>query len=287
MRKLKSRKKGIFLYSGILIVVLLGNMVYRYWTAPLVKETEHYMIVSSATPEQTEEIAAVAEIVYEGYHEFLGQLGKAVEPHSKLQLKLFKDREEFRRCNNITNWYEAFYRYPYCYQYYASNEKNPYHWAMHEATHQLNNEAGHLILTQWVDEGIACYIGTSKIADKSLHLGQIDMNTYPAWWLPIIATTGDLQADQENISIIPLRAIVSGQGGPDLNKYFNLYYLHWWSLIHFLMNYEDGNYRDGFNRVVSERGTLLSFERNIGKIEDIEPQWYQYVKELKNKMIRI
>ncbi|MBN2180334.1 MAG: hypothetical protein JW715_00360 [Sedimentisphaerales bacterium] len=289
MRSLNKREKRYLVCLGILAAFFAGSLFYRQRpdsninTEEPAKETEHYIIYSTATDEQTEEIASVAEIVYDGYRKFLAQLGKTIEPHPKLKMKLYKDREEFRRCNHVTNWYEAFYRRPYCYQYYSSQEKNPYHWAMHEATHQLNYEAANLSLLQWVSEGIACYIATSKIAEKSLQTGEIDRNTYPVWWLHIIAASGDLQTDKDNLSIIPLRAIISGQGGPDLNEYFNLYYLHWWSLTHFLMNYNDGQYRDGFGRLISEQGTLLSFEKNIGKIEDIELQWYQYVIELKRK----
>jgi hypothetical protein len=294
MRQLAKREKRLLIIFGLLFAVF-GYRIYQVlsapntkntnssWSASITKETEHYKIYSSATPRQTDEIAEVAEIVYAGYKDFIGQLKKEISPHPKLQMKLYKDREEFRRCNRITNWYEAYYSYPYCYQYYSSNEKNPHHWAMHEAAHQLNNEAANLTLPQWLEEGIACYISTSKIADKSLHLGDVDKNTYPVWWFKIIATKGDLQTDKENKSIIPLRAIVSGQDGPDLNTYFNLYYLHWWSLVHFLVNYGDGQYRDGLNRLISESGTVSSFESNIGKIETIEEQWYRYVKELKVK----
>ena len=96
MRKLKSREKRLLVYFGILIVVLSVDKIYRYWTYSITKETEHYIIYSSAALEQTDEIASVAEIVYEGYQEFLGQLGKSIQSHPKLKMKLFKDREEFR-----------------------------------------------------------------------------------------------------------------------------------------------------------------------------------------------
>jgi hypothetical protein len=281
MRSLTKRK--FLILPGILIMFIFGCKEPQLKTSTITKETEHYIIISTATPEQTDKIADVAEIVYAGYQEFLGQMDKSIEQHPKLQMKVYKDREEFRRSNNVTDWKEAFYNYPYCYQYYASKEINPFHWAMHEATHQLNNEAAHFALTQWLDEGIACYIATSRIIDKSLHLGDVERNAYPVWWLYTIAKSGDLQTDKDNLSIIPLREIVSEQGGPDLNEYFNLYYLHWWSLAHFLTNYNDGQYREGLGKVISEHGTLSSFETNIGKIETVEEQWYQYLKELKKK----
>jgi hypothetical protein len=265
------------------MVFLIGDKIYRRWNAPVTKETEHYIIESSASAEQTEEMCSIAEIGYEGYKEYLRQLGKTFEPHPKLKMKFYKDREEFRRCNRVTDWREAYYLYPYCYQYYDADEDNPYFWATHEAIHQLNWEAARLVIPQWINEGMACYISTSKIIDKSLRLGDVDKHTYPVWWFDIIAVTEDLKADKANISIIPLRAIVSGQNGPEMDKYFNLYYMHWWSLTYFLMNYGDGRYRDGFSKLIDENGTVSSFESNIGKIEDIEAQWYQYVIELKEK----
>ena len=156
---------------------------------------------------------------------------------------------------------------------------------MHEATHQLNSEAAHFTLRKWLDEGMASYISTSKIINKSLRPGDVNKDPYPAWWLANLAMSGDMETDKKNGSVIPLRAIISGKGGPDINKTFNLYYLHWWSLVHFLMNYNDGQYRDGLSRVITGHGTISSFEENIGKIEDIEAQWYQYVIELKKKYL--
>lgn len=285
MRKLQKREKRLLVYFGLLIAFLVGDKIYRHWTYSLTKETEHYIIYSSATQEQTEEIASVIEIVYKGYQEFLSQLGKSIQSHPKLKMKLYKDREEFRHCNRRIGWAEAFYRYPYCHQYYSADEINPYHWATHEATHQLNNEAALFELSQWLDEGMACYISSSVIDGNSLHLGEVDMDTYPAWWLARMANSGNIESDKNNGSVIPLRAIISGKGGPKINKEFNLYYLHWWTLVHFLMNFNDGQYRDGLSRVITEHGALSSFEKNIGKIEYIEKQWYQYVIELKQKYL--
>ncbi len=283
MRVLQKREKRLLVYLALILIVLFCDYIYRRRTVTTIQETEHYIIFSSATDEQTNEIADIAEITYDGYLKFIEQLQLPVKPHPKLKMKLFKDRQEFRRCNRIHSWYEAFYKYPYCCQYYASEEINPYHWMMHEATHQLNAEAAHLSLPEWLDEGFACYISTSRIVDKTLHLGEIDTDTYPVWWLEDIAITGDLDIDKKNMSIIPLQAIISGRGGPDMDKYFNLYYLHWWSITHFLMQYEQGKYITGLKLLISNGRDLSSFEKNIGEIEVIERQWYEYVNELKRK----
>ncbi len=41
-----------------------------------------------------------------------------------------------------------------------------------------------------------------------------------------IPTAVDLETDNNNGSVIPLRSIISGSGGPDIDEAFNLYYVH-------------------------------------------------------------
>ncbi len=89
------------------------------------------------------------------------QLQCTIRPHPKLKMKLFKDREEFRRCNRSCGWAEAFYRTPYCYQYYGADEAHPYHWMMHEATHQLNAEAACLHAAAVAQRG-ACLLSLDQ-----------------------------------------------------------------------------------------------------------------------------
>jgi hypothetical protein len=100
MRALKAREKRLLVYLAILIVVLSWDTVRRRWSPTVEIETEHYRIYSTATDDQTREIGCVAEIVYRGYRELLADLGWQVQPHPKLKIKLFKDREEFRFCIN-------------------------------------------------------------------------------------------------------------------------------------------------------------------------------------------
>ena len=281
MRALQAREKRMLVYLGIFLVVVAWDTARRHWSPDVVEETEHYVIYSTATPDQTTEIGHVAEIVYAGYRQLAERLACDIHPHRKLKIKLFKDRKEFRHCNRMVGWAEAFYRKPYCYQYYSSGEIHPYHWMMHEATHQLNAEAARLDLPQWLDEGLACYVSTSRIVDGTLALGQVDTNTYPVWWIDSLATSGNLEADKHNVTVIPLRQIVSGRGGPDIDEHFNLYYLHWWSLTHFLMEYQEGLYHSGFRRLLTEGADISAFEKHVGQIELVERQWYDYVLTLK------
>ena len=273
-------------YLAVALLIVGVDYVRRYWSPDIVQESEHYLILSTATPEQTSEIAFVAEIVYKGYGQLIRPARDGKGSYPKLKIKLFKDHKEFKRCNRSKGWAEAYYGKPYCYLYYSGSEKNPYHWMIHEATHQLNEEVAGLSLSKWLNEGLAEYISTSRIINNRLHFGEIDTNTYPIWWLDIIATTGDMEKDKGNLSIIPLRAIISGRGGPDIDEYFNLYYLHWWSLTHFLFHSQQEKYRDGVVRLLKRGGEPADFEKLVGKIEDIEREWYQYVLELKRTLIK-
>jgi hypothetical protein len=284
MKALQAREKRMLAYLAVLLAIVGWDTARRYWSADLVQETEHYTIYSTATPQQTTEIGLAAEIVYAGYLQLAEQLECEIHPHPKLKIKLFKNRREFRHCNRIRGWAEAFYRRPYCYQYYGSDEPNPYHWMMHEATHQLNAEVAQLALPQWLDEGLACYVSTSRIVDGTLALGRIDTNTYPAWWIALFARGGDLDAGRRKGTVIPLRTIISGAGGPDIDDHFNLYYVHWWTLTHFLMEYQNGTHRAGLSRLLADSADVTAFEKHIGQIEVVEQQWYGYVLDLKHEL---
>ncbi|HSW62873.1 MAG TPA: hypothetical protein VLH56_06155, partial [Dissulfurispiraceae bacterium] len=120
--------------------------------------------------------------------------------------------------------------------------------------------------------------------DNRLHLGQIDSNTYPVWWLDSFEFSGDLALDKAAGRIIPLQAILSGDGGPDLNKHFNLYYLHWWSLAHFLMQCDNGTCRAGLARLLGDVVTPEAFEKHLGRIEETEPRWYAYLLKLRENL---
>ncbi len=151
---------------------------------------------------------------------------------------------------------------------------------VHEAVHQLNHEVARFDLAKWADEGIAEYFSTSEIDAQGLHLGQIDRHTYPIWWLGKMELSGDIRKDIERSKIIPLAAIVSGSGGPDIDEHFNLYYIHWWSLSHFLFHYENGKYRQAYLQVIAAGGTVEAFEKHIGPIDRIQQQWYEYLRRL-------
>ncbi len=267
----------------IYLAILLGVVVWRFaprpWKPTLTIETPHYLIASTASPAQTEQVGRVVELLYNAYSNRFGTLPTFRHEHPKLKLLLYKDRREMRWVNPGLGWAEAFYREPYCRAYYSSNEVNPYHWMLHEATHQLNHEVAQLHLAQWLEEGLAEYFSTSRIQNGQLIPGRIDRNTYPVWWMDEIATGTNLQASLANGSVIPLRNIVTGHGGPGMNKEFNLYHLHWWTLTHFI--FENPKYRESAMVLMQRGGGLDAFEQTIGPVDALEPEWYRHVQLIK------
>ena len=149
----------------------------------------------------------------------------------------------------------------------------------HEATHQLNAEVAHLDLPRWLNEGIAEYFGTSTWRDGQLHLGEVDPNTYPVWWRGDMVFTGDIAADIRDERFIPLETLIKDSGGPNIDQHVNLYYMHWFSLAHFLYHYDGGRYRPGIKPLILEHGTLDAFRSHIGAIEEIQPLWYEYLRK--------
>jgi hypothetical protein len=278
-RRFRGSKARWIFYLVIIAGIAAWKFLPRPWTPARVVETEHYLISSTATQEQTEQIGRVVEMLYAAYSNHFEKLPTFQRQHPKLKMLLYKDRKEFRWVNPNLGWAEAFYRKPYCRAYFSEKEINPYHWMLHEATHQLNEEVAKLKLAKWLDEGLAEYFSTSRIREGKLMVGRIDPQTYPVWWIDDIATVTNVAACVANGSVIPLRAIITNRGGPSMNKHFNLYYLHWWTLTHYL--FENPKFRDSGLALLEHGGTLDAFEKDIGPAESVTPGWFRHVRTIK------
>ncbi|HLP77436.1 MAG TPA: hypothetical protein VK327_11025 [Candidatus Paceibacterota bacterium] len=266
------------IYLAVVLGIAGWKFIPRPWHPSVMIETPHYHIDSTATRGQTEDIGRVLEILYSAYSNRFSSLKDFRADHPKLKILLYKNREEMRRINPGMGWAEAFYSKPNCRAYYSAREINPYHWMLHEAVHQLNEEVAHLNLAKWLDEGLAEYFSTSRIKNGELRPGRIDPNTYPVWWIDELVVTDDLKANLAGGSIIPLRTIITGRGGPSMNKEFNRYYLHWWTLAHFV--FENGS-RDATLRLLEQGGGMNAFEENVGSVEAVELNWHRHVRRIK------
>jgi hypothetical protein len=244
-----------------------------------VGQTANYQVTSYATVEQTSQVGSAAEALLRAYLQFFALDDKAV-PKGGLKLTLYKNQQQFKARNQAPPWAEAYYKAPVCYAYFDASAANPYHWMLHEATHQLNNEVAHLQKFKWIDEGIASYFGASRVEDFVLTPGVIEKRAYPVWWLPQLGLSGDASKDFAAGKLVPLRALISGQGGPDLNKSFNAWYIGYWSLTHFLLHAQNGRYAPAYRKLIAEGGSLENFERLIGPVDEIQGQWYRYLQGL-------
>jgi len=263
----------------LLVAALFGGYFwYTRWTPAHKLESKHYIALSNASIEDTQEALNRAEALYQAYTTFWDV---NATPSKKLLLKIYSSRKEFKRANPLSGWAEAFYKEPYCHQYVESESENrPYHWMVHEAIHQLTNEVSHFELPQWAEEGIACYFSTSKTNEGKIKLGVIDRDTYPVWWLYSLDLSGDILQDRSGQNIMSIKSIVNDEKPLKLSQHVNLYYIHWFSLVHFLLEGEQGKYREPFIASVKKTSRLDSFEKNIGPYNQIEPQWYQHLSRI-------
>jgi hypothetical protein len=282
VKRLSIREKRLFCYLLIVLAFAAWKFTPRPWKPTRIVETAHYSIASTASAEQTEQIARVVEILYESYSNKFSTLPTFIPNHPRLKLLLYKDRAEMRRINPGLGWAEAFYRKPYCRAYFSADEINPYHWMLHEAVHQLNTEVANIHLEKWLEEGLAEYFSTSRIKDNQLLLGHPDLNTYPVWWLDDIAKDSDLNKNLSNGSVIPLRAIITNHGGPRMNSHFNLYYLHWWTLTHFL--FESKQSSVSAMKIIQSSGDLKSVEELCGPVQTLQTDWHAHVRALKRRL---
>jgi hypothetical protein len=280
--QLKARETRLLLYLLVAVGIAFWRFYPRPWHPSITKTTRFHVIYSSATPQQTDDTAHALELLHLAYSNRLGSLTAYKREPPLLKVKLFRDRTEFRKINPGLGWAEAYYLEPYCRAYYSAEEINPHHWMLHESVHQLNNEVAQLTLEKWLEEGLAEYFSTSRIRDNQLMVGRIDPNTYPVWWIDEIAISDSLEENIRNGSVIPLRQIITNRGGPSMNRHFNLYYLHWWTLTHFI--FEHPEYRNRAKDLLERGGGLEAFEELIGPLDRVQGEWHEHVRSLKAQL---
>jgi hypothetical protein len=283
VRKMTVREQRLMLRGlSLVLLAFLLDILIRTWLPREEVETAHYRILTTTRPEQTEEAGRALEVLLAEYRSHFAGIIPAGGPRGKFQVRFYGDRKEFRRCNRSIRWAEAYYRQPFINAYYAQFEINRYHSFLHEGVHQLNHELGQFPLEHWLSEGLACYFSSSRISPEgALDLRLIDLETYPSFWLYIIARTGNFEEDLANGSVIPLRVIIADAGGPEMDEHFNLYYLHWWTLVYFFYHFEEGKYAPGLPDLVKEGGTLAGFERHLGPVDQVQSEWYRFVVALR------
>jgi len=70
-----------------------------------------------------------------------------------------------------------------------------------------------------------------------------------------------------------------------MRGHFNLYYLHWWTLTHFI--FETPRYRNGALELAKAGGGLADFEHLIGPVDRIQNEWHSHVRKLKEEVSKL
>jgi hypothetical protein len=236
--------------------------------------TAHYTISSTATPAQTQQVGAAVEALHAAWLRHFGVAGAG----SRLHLVLYRDRAQFKAHNRSSPWAEAFYRNPACHAYVADGA-NPYHWMLHEATHQLGTQVAGLPRRRWIDEGVASYFGASRISEGVLVPGTFGADAYPIWWLSSVELDADVDKDIAAGRFIPLRALITDTG-PDISRHVNQYYVQYWSLTHFLFHYQEGRHAQAYRELIASGGGLEEFQRRIGPVDAVQREWHAYLRAL-------
>jgi hypothetical protein len=239
--------------------------------------TAHYDVHSNAGPAPAKTAGARTEALRTAYLAFF-ELPEPAAATPRLQLRLYATRREFKRFNAGPPWAESFYSAPVAHAYHDPKAANPAHWLLRAATQQLGREVAAFPTATWADEGIALYFATSVVRDGALRPGELDPETYPLWFVGGLALAGDARKDFEALRLVPLRALVSGEGGPPVEKAVNAWAIGHWSLAHFLVHHDDGRHAAAFRELVRTGGGLAQFETLVGPVEEIEPQWYAYLQ---------
>jgi hypothetical protein len=91
-----------------------------------------------------------------------------------------------------------------------------------------------------------------------------------------------MAANIRNGSVILIQSIITGRGGPRMKSHFNLYYLHWWTLTHYV--FESKATAALAQELVIKGGGLESFERLFGATESAATNWHGHVRELKRRL---
>jgi hypothetical protein len=96
-RKVTAGQKRMVVYLLVLLSFAGWRFIPRPWHPTLTLETPQHRIFSTATREQTEATARALELLWQGYSNRFAGLPRFESPAPLLQVKLFKDRAEFRR----------------------------------------------------------------------------------------------------------------------------------------------------------------------------------------------
>jgi hypothetical protein len=261
-------------YIGIAATLLMAASAHA--SKPLEMDSTHYHLWTSASASRGSQALGAAEILHRSWTAWAGT------SHGKRRhnLRLFASRSEMRRALPGLGWAEAIYHDDLCDQYDDPHAERPWHWLVHEGTHQLAAEDARLHLPRWANEGLACLFSASRTRNKSLVLGSVDAETYPVWWLRRKPLAGTLQQDLARGNLVLPSRILSEPDTLDISSSVNAHYLTWWSMAHFFHTTDSVAWRNWVFHDGSKAGLL----RRYGPAATLDARWYKHVLGLRDSV---
>lgn len=245
-----------------------------------VRTSAHYRVETVVDSVRTDSLLGRVETLHAAFFRAFALPEPRRAP--AMNLRLYRDRDEMHRAEQMPDWAEGLYRDGWCIQYLQQGESNPWHWTVHEATHQLVAERARLALPRWLNEGLACLFSVSRMDSSGLHLGSVDAGAYPAWWLKDYRPTGNRSADLKNGKLQSLETIVRGGGVEPEDGDLNLAYLSWWTVTRFLWSREP----QAFLAWVKLDRTPEGLERIVGPLKDLEEPYARSLVDLTDSVIK-
>lgn len=263
------------LSPGLVTALLMASSVQA--SKPLEMDSTHYHLWTSAPPSRGSQALAAAETLHRSWTAWAG----SAHGKRKHHLRLFASRTEMRRALPGLGWAEAIYHDSLCDQYDDPDSERPWHWLVHEGTHQLAAEDARLDLPRWANEGLACLFSASRTRNHRLILGSVDPETYPVWWLRRRPLAGALQQDLAKGNLVLPSAVLAEPETVDISRSVNAHYLTWWSMAHFFHTADPAAWRDWVLHDGSKAGLL----RRYPPVATLDARWYAHVLKLRDSVL--
>lgn len=238
--------------------------------------TEHFSILSTAHPDATAQAALALEDLFSAYQQVVGPDAR-LDQSGPLRVRLYADRSQFKAHRAKTHWTPGDDHHQVSHGYADTGAVNAHHWLLHEVVHQMNHRLPRAPSARWLNEGLAAYLGSSRSHEHRMRPGEIDTGAYPVWWLGSWQFVGRWEDDEKAERVIPLRALITNQGGPSPDLSFNAYHVGYWSLTHFLLHHEQGKYASSYRQLLLSDGSLEAFERLVGPVDQVQGEWYTHL----------
>lgn len=250
--------------------------------------SNHYLIHTDLTEDETRAYARHLDIVYRAYVKRLSSLRQRA-PQS-LNVYLFAKRDDYLRTlesqfgidgtgsggmffvnprgNGLAIWTEGLPR------------RRVEHVIQHEGFHQVAFALFGGELPVWANEGLAEFFGEGVVVGNELVIGQSSPRTLQA-----------LRDAIENNQVIPFRTMLtlSGQAwnANVTSGNARLQYQQAWSMVHFLVYGDGGRYQEAFERYLRflnmGNQSLDAWIKAFGNADltSFERRWAEFVREAK------